>query len=224
VLEIDDISRELCGGTHVSWTSEIGLCKITGSSSVGANTRRIEAVTSAKAIEYFRGLEGEVATLADELDVRPDRLVASVRKQAALVEELKEKLRAAESGALVDTAAELIDAAQVVSGTPLVASSPPVDDVDELLAIADRVRAHLPDAAVILASEVDGKVPVVVSVGDAAVGRGVHAHEILRAMLPAIEGKGGGKPNLARGSGSRPEGIEAAVAAGAEAVRRALGA
>ena len=133
VLEIDDISRELCGGTHVSWTSEIGLCKITGSSSVGANTRRLEAVTSAKAIEYFRGLEEEVAGLADELDVRPDRLAATVRKQATLVEELKEKLRETESGARVDKVAALIEAAQLVSGTPLVASAPEVESPDELL-------------------------------------------------------------------------------------------
>ena len=75
--------------------------------------------------------------------------------------------------------------------------------------IADRVRERLPDATVILLSEIDGRVPVLVSVGDGAIGRGVHAEEVLMAMLPAIEGKGGGKPNLARGSGSRPEGIEA---------------
>jgi alanyl-tRNA synthetase len=224
VLEIDDFSRELCGGTHVAWTSEIGLCKITGSTSVGASTRRLEAVTSARAIEHYRDLEREVATLAEELDVRPDHLSATVRKQAAQIAELKDKLRAVESGARVDRAAELVAAAQEVSGAQLVASAPPVESADELLAIADRVRERLPDAAVILISEVDGKVPVVVSVGDGPVGRGVHAQDVLRAMLPAIGGRGGGKPNLARGAGSRPEGIEAAVAAGADAVRKALGA
>ena len=190
---------------------------------MGASSRRIEAVTSAQAIEHYRGLEREVETLAGELDVRPERLAATVRKQVGQVAELRQKLRAVESGARIDTAAELVAAVQEISGAQLVASSPPVESADELLAIADQVRERLPDAAVILASEVDGKVPVVVSVGDGAVGRGVHAQEVLRAMLPAVEGRGGGKPNLARGAGSRPEGIEAAVAAGADAVRRALG-
>ena len=74
VLEIDDFSRELCGGTHVSSTSQIGLFKITSSQSVGANTRRIEAITSAAAVEHYRGLEHEWDALSGELKVRPDRL------------------------------------------------------------------------------------------------------------------------------------------------------
>jgi alanyl-tRNA synthetase len=224
VLEIDDFSRELCGGTHVAWTSEIGLCKVTHSSSVGANTRRIEAVTSTKAIEYFRGLEDQVSALAEQLGVRPDGVPAAVRRQVAQFEELKEKLRAAESGARLDRAAAAVEAAETVGGLPVVAFSPPAESPDELLAIADQVRERLPDATVILATEVDGKVPVVVSVGDGAVGRGVHAQEILKAMLPPIAGKGGGKPNLARGAGSRAEGVAEAVAAGAAVVRRTLGA
>ena len=80
VLEIDDFSRELCGGTHVSSTSQIGLFKITSSQSVGANTRRIEAITSAAAIEHYRGLEHEWDGLATDLKVRPDRLARDGRE------------------------------------------------------------------------------------------------------------------------------------------------
>ena len=83
VLEIDDFSRELCGGTHVSSTSQIGLFKITASQSVGANTRRIEAITSAAAIEHYRALEGDWRALADDLNVKPDQVGPAVRKLAA---------------------------------------------------------------------------------------------------------------------------------------------
>ncbi len=83
VLEIDDFSRELCGGTHVSSTSQIGLFKITASQSVGANTRRIEAITSAAAIQHYRELESAWGAVAAELGVKEDRVPAAVGKLAA---------------------------------------------------------------------------------------------------------------------------------------------
>ena len=141
MLEIDDFSRELCGGTHVSSTSQIGLFKITASQSVGANTRRIEAITSAAAIEHYRGLEHEWDGLAAELKVRPDRVGATVEKLAAQVHDLEKKLKAAESGERRDLAAELLAAAVDVGGVAIVAGSPEVETADELLTLVDEVRA-----------------------------------------------------------------------------------
>ncbi len=223
VLEIDDFSRELCGGTHVSSTSQIGLFKITSSQSVGANTRRIEAITSAAAIEHYRGLEHEWDGLAAGLKVRPDRVSVTVEKLAAQVHDLEKKLKAAESGERKDFAAELLAAAADAGGIAIVAGSPEVQDADELLALCDEVRARRPDSVTLLASAVDGRVAAVVAAGDAAVGRGVKAGDVMKAMLPAIGGKGGGKPTLARGGGSEVDGIPAALEAGAAAVRAALG-
>jgi alanyl-tRNA synthetase len=224
VLEIDDFSRELCGGTHVSSTSQIGLFRITSSQSVGANTRRIEAVTSAAAIEHYRGLERAWDALAAGLKVRPDRLVAAVDKLSAQVRDLEKKLKAAESGERRDLAAELVDGAVEIGGVIVVSGSPPVETADELLALTDDIRARRPDCVALLAAEVDGRVSAVVAAGDAAVGRGVKAGDIMKAMLPAIDGKGGGKPTLARGGGSAVDGIGAALEAGAAAVRDVLGA
>jgi len=224
VLEIDDISRELCGGTHVSWTSEIGLCKITGSSSVGANTRRLEAVTSARAIEYFRGLEGEMAALADELDVRPERLAATVRKLAGEREDLEVMLRSVQSGEVRGHLDEVLAQLVHVGEIAVVAARPPAASADELLAMADEVRAREPQVAVLLAAEVDGKAALLVSLSDAAVGRGLHAQELLRAMAPAVDGRGGGKATLARGAGAKVEGISEALEAGLAQVREVLGA
>jgi len=222
VLEIDDFSRELCGGTHVSSTSQIGLFKITSSQSVGANTRRIEAITSAAAIEHYRGLEHEWETLARDLKVRPDRVAASVARLTAEIAGLQAKLKEAESGERRDVAGELLAGALEIGGLAVVAASPQVDAADDLLTLADAVREKRPDSVVLLVADVDGRAAAVVAAGDAAVGRGLKAGEVIKAMLPAIAGKGGGKPALARGGGAEVAGIPAALEAGVTLVRDRL--
>jgi alanyl-tRNA synthetase len=223
VLEIDDFSRELCGGTHVSSTSQIGLFKISASQSVGANTRRIEAITSAAAIQHYRELESAWDAVAAGLGVKEDRVPAAVGKLAAEVSELHAKLKAAESGERRDLAGDLLAAAREVGGLGVVAASPQVDAADELLALADEVRARDPRAIVLFASEVGGRAAAVVAAPDDAVGRGVHASEVLKAMMPALDGKGGGKPTLARGGGSRVEGLSEALESGLARLAELLG-
>ncbi len=224
VLGIDDFSRELCGGTHLSSTSQTGLFKITGSQSVGANTRRIEAITSAAASEHYRGLEQTWNALAADLGVKPERVPAAVAKLAAQTAELQEKLKAAASGARGDRAAELLGGAHAVAGLTVVAAAPQVEAADELLTLADEVRALRPDVVLLLMAAVDDRVAAVVAAADTAVGRGLHAQDVLQAMMPAVGGKGGGKPNLARGGGPRVDGIAASLEAGLSKVRESLGA
>jgi alanyl-tRNA synthetase len=222
VLEIDDFSRELCGGTHVSSTSQIGLCKITGSQSVGANTRRLEAITSAKAIEHYRALEVTWGDIAAALGVKPDRVPAAVQKMAAQVAELETVMKTVESGEVRGRLDELLARSEEVGGIPVLAAHHQVQSADDLLVIADEIRARKPDAAVLLAADVGGRAALVVALGDSAIGRGLHAQDVLRAMLPAVEGKGGGKPALARGGGPRVAGIAAGLEAGLGVVRDSL--
>ena len=223
VLEIDEFSRELCGGTHVSSTSQIGLCKITASTSVGANTRRVEAITSAAAIEYYRGVEAREQELAGELGVAADRVPDAVRRRLAEIDELREAARAAESGERHGRVDELLAAAHAVGRATLVAGQVDVQRPDELLALADEIRAKQPDAAVALLAAVEGRVAVLVAATDALVGRGLRANDILAAMMPAIEGRGGGKPTLARGGGTNVVGMAAALEAGVARARELLG-
>ena len=223
VLEIDDFSRELCGGTHVSSTSQIGLFKILSAQSVGANTRRIEALTSAAAIEHYRDLEHAWDGMAAALGVKPDRVPVAVGKLEAQVGELQKKLKAAESGERKDLAGELLGQALEVGDVTVVAASPQVDAAAELLALADELRERRPDAVLLLMAAVDGRVAAVVTAADAAVGRGLHAQDVLSAMMPAVEGKGGGKPTLARGGGPAVAGIPAGLEAGLARVRELLG-
>jgi alanyl-tRNA synthetase len=223
VLEIDDFSRELCGGTHVSSTSQIGLFRIMSSQSVGANTRRIEAITSAKAIEHYRRVEAEWNGLAAELEVKPERLTAAVAKLRAQLTETQARLKTAERGGGQGKLEALLAGLMPLGDVSLVVGSPEVDDSAELLTLADQVHGRHPEAIVLLAAAHDGKAALVVSAGDAAVGRGIHAAEILRAMLPAVDGRGGGKPNLARGGGTNAAGTAAALDAGAARARALLG-
>ena len=223
VLEIDDFSRELCGGTHVSSTSQIGLFKITSSQSVGANTRRIEAITSAAAIEHYRGLEHEWDALADGLKVTPDRVARRSRSSPPRSTTSRRSSRRRRAGSARTSPPSCSPRPTDAGGVAIVAGSPEVEDADDLLTLCDEVRARRPDSVTLLASAVDGRVAAVVAAGDAAVGRGVKAGDVMKAMLPAIGGRGGGKPTLARGGGSEVDGIPAALEAGAAAVRDALG-
>jgi len=223
VLEIDEFSRELCGGTHVSSTSQIGLCKITASTSVGANTRRVEAITSAAAIEYYRGLEAREAALADELGVSAERVAGEVRRRVAEIEELRQTASVVASGERQGRVEKLLAAALVVGDATLVAGQVDVHRPDELLALADEIRAKRPDAAVALLAGIDGRVAVVVAATDALVGRGLRANEVLAAMMPAVDGRGGGKPTLARGGGMNVDGMSAALEAGVARARELLG-
>ena len=222
VLEIDDFSRELCGGTHVSSTSQIGLFKITTSQSVGANTRRIEAITSAKAIEHYRSLEETLGAMAADLKTDTQRVAIAVRRQTEQLREAEQRVKGLESGEQRGALEAVLGAAQALNGVPYVAASPAVEHADDLLTLADQVRERQPDAVVVLASELDGKVAVVVAVGESTVGRGVRAGDILKAMMPALDGKGGGKPTLARGGGANVAGIDQAMEAAMAKVAEAL--
>ena len=155
--------------------------------------------------------------------VKPGRVSATVAKLEAQVGELQRKLTAAESGERKDLAGELLEQALEIGGTTVVAASPQVDAADELLALADELRERRPDSVLLLMAAVDGRVAAVVAAADAAVGRGLHAQDVLRAMMPAVEGKGGGKPTLARGGGPAVDGITAGLEAGLARVRELLG-
>jgi alanyl-tRNA synthetase len=223
VLEIDDFSRELCGGTHVSSTSQIGLVKITASQSVGANTRRIEAISSAKAIEHYRSLEVMVVGMAADLKTDAERVAATVRRQTDQLREAEQRVRGLESGEQRGALEAALSGSQAINGVPFVGASPPVQHADELLTLADQIRERQPDAVVVLASAVDGKVAVVVAVGESTVGHGVRAGDILKAMMPSLDGKGGGKPTLARGGGTNVAGIDQAMDAAIATVKEAFG-
>ncbi|MBC6448571.1 alanine--tRNA ligase [Actinokineospora xionganensis] len=215
-------SRELCGGTHVEHSSQIGPITVLGESSVGSGSRRLEAYVGMDAMRYLAKERALVQNLASMLKVPDNEVPARVE---ALIERLRgaekelERLRA---GQLLASAGTLVDQAQDIGGTALIALKVP-DGVggNDLRSLAGEVRNRLGSrpGVVALFSVVDGKVAFVVATTSAARDNGLAAGKLVPSFAAAIDARGGGKPDLAQGGGANADGIGEAV----NALRRALG-
>jgi alanyl-tRNA synthetase len=220
VLEIGNFSKELCGGTHVARTSEIGLVKIVSEGSVGSNLRRIEAVTSFDAYDLVRDEESGLTRSAELLKTRPadvaDRVEALVRR----VHELESDLSALKRASASDGVDDLVSSALAASGYPVVVANVPVPDASALRDLADVLRGKLPGGAVVLAAAYEGKVLLLAAGSTPAVQAGFDAGAVIKAIAPLVGGGGGGKPSMAQAGGKDVSGIDAALAE----ARRVLGA
>jgi alanyl-tRNA synthetase len=197
VIEIPGYSRELCGGTHVRWTAEIGPFAILSEASVGAGARRIEAVTSAEAYALFHGARHEAEDLRRELE--------NARKEAR-----RPKAAAQADFTIVERESDvvLVEARGAKGG--------------ELRDLSDRVRQQEHAAGVIVGSVDDGRAYLVVNLDDSLVGKGLDAVRLVRELGRHIGGGGGGRPTLAEAGGKNPEGLREALEAGKRAIAAAL--
>ncbi len=197
VIEIDDYSRELCGGTHVRSTAEIGPFAILSESSVGAGARRIEAVTSGEAYAYLHGGLRESERLRAELE--------QARKETR-----RPKAEAPAEFSIVDKAGDvvLVEAKALKGG--------------ELRDLSDRLRQQEKAAGVIVGSVDDGRAYLVVNLDEELVGRGLDASKLVRDLGKHIGGGGGGRPTLAEAGGKNPGGLRDALEAGKQAIADAL--
>ena len=222
VLRMGGFSTELCGGTHVSRTGDIGLFKIVAESGVASGVRRIEAVTGAGALQLVAAREqalGDVGKLlgAPTAEV-VERLRAVFERQKLLEREL-ESLKARAANAALDG---LYATAPTVAGVRVLAARIDGLDAKALRDGVDRVRQALGDAVVVLASGAEGKVALVAGVGGSAQGR-VKAGELLSHVAAQIGGKGGGRPDLAQGGGEDSPKVADALAGVAGWVAAKLG-
>ncbi len=198
VVSAGDFSQELCGGTHVSRTGEIGPFVIVSEASTGAGARRIEALTGIAAVEWLRQRE---RALLDELSARDER-----------IRELQAELKKAKT-TRTDVGA-LTDGAVTVGGVTALAVQVEAGDMDELLAISDRIKQKLgAGAAVVLGAVADGKALLTANLTPEAVAAGLSAGAIIREIAPIVGGGGGGKEAMARAGGKDPAGLPDAIAA-----------
>jgi alanyl-tRNA synthetase len=220
MVEVGDgsFSRELCGGTHVRSTAEIGLFKIVTETSSAANVRRIEAITGPEAVAYMRRRDELLAETAAALRTEPERLP---ERAAALQAEAKKKAKAPSANGAGDVG-ELAGRAIEVAGATVLAEVVPAADAKALLDTADRVKGKLGDAAIVLGCAVDGRVHLVASVAPALVERGVKAGAIVKAAAEVAGGGGGGRDTMAQAGGRDPEKLEEAIAAARAAIEAAL--
>ncbi|HEY5970377.1 MAG TPA: alanine--tRNA ligase [Pseudoxanthomonas sp.] len=200
VLKMGGYSTELCGGTHVGRTGDIGLFKIVGEGGVSAGVRRIEAVTGQGALDLVSGEEQRLDEAAALLGGHAGEVVEKVRqlteRQRKLERELEALKAKAASGATADLAGSTVD----VAGVRVLAVRLEGFDAKALRDAVDRLKQQLGDAVIVLAGAAEGKVALVAGVNGSATGR-IKAGELLSHIACQIGGKGGGRPDLAQGGG-----------------------
>lgn len=213
VVEAGEFSKELCGGCHVSNTSEIGLVKIVSESSVGANTRRIEALTSFDALDYLNGFEVPMKELSSKLRTPVQDVVARVESTLAQVKELTSELKKAKTSSN-DILPESLDEYIVDAGFPVFVYRKDSLDAGGMRNFWDIVRARLDNGgACVLASDNEGTPLLLAAGSDEAVQAGFNAGAVIKAIASNIKGGGGGKPSMAQAGGKDVAGLDAALEA-----------
>jgi alanyl-tRNA synthetase len=225
VVSVPGFSMELCGGTHVRATGDIGFFAIVAESGVAAGTRRIEAVTGLGALQWNQQQRAALDRIVDALHVNPDQAVDAIEKLQGEVKRLGRevtqlKTKVAMGGSATTSAAEdTID----VSGVKLARRKVSDFDKDALRGLADSLKAKISTGVVVLASATDGKVQIVVSVTPDLTAR-VKAGQLVKEIAPIVGGGGGGRPDFAEAGGRQPEKIDEMLAAAEGALRKQLGA
>jgi alanyl-tRNA synthetase len=220
MVEVEDVSRELCGGTHVAATAEVGLFHLVNESSSASNVRRIEALTGPASADLFRERSERLRDLSGLLRVPEDSVLGAVERLTQRVRELE---KGGGGGPDRGVADELVAGAQEVSGVPVVVEAVSAPDAKALLELSDAVRQRLGDAAVVLGTAVDGRVHLVANVAPALVERGVKAGAVVRAAAEVAGGGGGGRDTMAQAGGRNPDKLPEALVTARAAIEKALG-
>ena len=218
----DGFSLELCGGTHVARTGDIGPVRVTAEGSSAAGVRRIEAVAGEAALALGAAERVELAAVRAALrqDGDPSALVtALLAERDALVRELRENKQAAAADSLDALVGNAVD----VNGVKVLTARVDAEDRNALMQLGDRARDLLGSGVVALGAEWDGKTTLLVTVTADQVKAGLHAGNLVKAIAQSVGGRGGGRPNTAQAGLPGPEDIDPALAQAAETIRGALG-
>ncbi len=211
VVQIDDYSKELCGGTHVKQTGEIGVFKLIKESGIASGVRRIEAITGDNALDYIQQQEDRINQAAKLLKSNPDEItegISDLKSQIKSLEKeitkLKDKLAASSSSDIIAQAEEINDISVILHKVDGI-------DSDGLRKMGDNLKQKLESGIIILASDLSDKVVFVAMVSDNLVTKGYHAGEIISEVASVAGGGGGGRPSMAQAGGSLPNKISEAL-------------
>src|SRR5699024_2851746 len=212
VVSIDDYSMELCGGTHVKNTSDIGLFKITTESGIAAGVRRIVARTSEGAMKW---VEEKLEILSETAQLTKAQTIERVAERVKnLFIELKELRRENESlyaRLANEQAGSIFDHAETIGDFTIIAEQVEAKDMDQLRQMADQWKAKNPSDVLVLALAIDGKVNMLTAMNDKALAAGLKAGDLIKKIAPKIGGGGGGRPEMAQAGGKNPAGIQEAL-------------
>jgi alanyl-tRNA synthetase len=206
IVKMGEMSMELCGGTHVERTGDIGLLKIVHESAIAAGVRRIEAVTGREAVLHIQKAEEELQQTAGlfkaghfEVYDRAEKLLKNVRELEKEIEGLKGKLAAKDSGDLMNRVRE-------IAGVNVLAEEVNISDAKTLRDFGDKLRDKMASGIILLGSKADDKAMLLCMITKDLAGK-YHAGNIIKELAPIVGGKGGGRPDMAQAGGSQPENL-----------------
>ncbi len=218
VVDIPGFSVELCGGTHVARTGDIGLFRLTSETGIAAGVRRIEAQTGHGSLALVRAQADTLADGARRLKTDPERLGEAIARLQAQRRELERELAAARTELARHAAADVISGARELGDVKLLAA-----EIDgDLREQADRLRDQLGTSVVVLARRAGPKALLLVACSKDIAGKRVHAGKVVKELAPMVGGGGGGRPDLAQAGGKNPDGIPAALERAHEVVAQML--
>ena len=221
VLDIGS-SRELCGGTHVARTGDIGLFKIVTETGIAAGVRRIEALTGNAALRWVQDMVRAAAAASDAasvpLEAMPDKIQALLKRQ----KELEKQIAAMNAAMALADMDQLLAARTEIQGISLLASTMPLDSAKTLREIGDKIRDKMPNGIIVLGGEYDGKAALLALVSKEHNKR-VKAGDLVNQVAAIVGGKGGGRPDMAQAGGSMPDKLEEAIAQTPAIIARMLG-
>ena len=222
VVQIGDISMELCGGCHVEQTGVIGYCKILSESSVASGVRRIEAVCAEPCVDVLQGRERQLAGAAALLNIHVDEVESRVQalrdETKRLEQEIRKWKQAAATGGSVDYMAQVKE----VNGIRVLAAEVEGQDAAGLRMVLDNLRDKIGSGVIVLGGAVEGKAALCVGVTKDLVSQ-VKAGDIVKQLAPIVGGGGGGRPDMAQAGGKRPEKLPEAIAKAPQVVAALLG-
>lgn len=222
VVSMGDFSVELCGGTHVANTGNIMTFKIVSEAGVAAGVRRIEALTGEGVFQYYRKLEQELNEAAQIVKATPATLTEKLNHLMAEVKELSSENEALKSKLAKDSLGDVASQVTVIKDMKFLATSVKDVDMNGLRELGDQLKNQLGEGVVVLASEKDGKVNLIVMATDGAMKQGAHAGNLIKAIAPCVGGGGGGRPNMAQAGGKNPAGIAEALEKAAAVITEQL--
>lgn len=222
VVSMGDFSIEFCGGTHVKNTNDIGVFKILSENGVAAGVRRIEALTGAAVLDYYKKMEEILMEAANAAKCEPGALVSKIHALQGEVKELTNEKEKLSNQLAKESVGDITDQIVEIKGLKYLGVCVPNLDMNGLRNLGDQMKEKIGEGVVLLASAKDDKVSLVAMATDAAVKQGAHAGNLIKASAALVGGGGGGRPNMAQAGGKNPAGITDALAKAKETLESQL--
>ncbi|MCQ2749401.1 MAG: alanine--tRNA ligase [Clostridia bacterium] len=219
VVNAGDWSIEFCGGTHIDNTGKIGLCKITSESSVASGVRRIEAVTGKKALEFYNSALNQVEEIASSLKCKNDEASQKVKDLIAKQKETEKEIAKAKSANIAGELDEIIAAKKDVNGITVISKVFKGLEIKDMQDLSDRIKDKVASCAILFGSDNGDAASLVAAVTEDVIAKGVKAGDLVKEMAPVIDGKGGGRPNMAQAGGKNPKDLEKALEKGCDIIK-----